>query len=340
MSSRCQQLLWTAVFFGLMALIPLLVQAGPLLSLAIMTGYYMLLAASWNFLAGFIGQFSFAHMGLAGVGGYTAALSTFYLDVSPVWTFPMAGLAAAVAGLLLGVVSLRVKGISLPLITFGFAGAFKVWTAAARDLTHGKNGLFSDMLFPASSQSAYLWLVIGLCFLFFVLQSLILTSRWGLYMTAVHDDEAIAEGIGIKTTRIKLAVFTYTSLWAGIAGSLFASYQGLVSPVMMHLSEMGLLVVMVVLGGMGRPFAAISGAIVIQIINYWTRGIGGEYTLLIVALICLPVVFFARDGISGLVGELVRRITGSKTHRWADENHAKAIEDSDQQEGSRHSPAT
>ncbi len=314
-----RHLLQCVAIFLPLALVPLLVSSQPWLDLAIMTGYYLMLAGSWNLLAGFTGQYSFAHLGLAALGAYASALLNSKLGVPVIWTFPLAGLIAGVAGLGLGVVSLRVKGVALPLITFGFAGAFGVWLKAARDITQGSNGLFTNPLFSGNQLQPYLWVALALCLLYFVLQTLILSSRWGLYLTAVRDNEAIAEGVGVNTFIAKLAAFSYTAVWAGVAGAFYASYQGIISPVMMDLSEMGLVVVMVVVGGMGRPLAVVAGVILIQLLSYWTRGFGGQYTLIITAGISLPIVLFTRDGLVGLIAEWIGGRFGSRRSRWADD---------------------
>lgn len=321
-----RQLIQCGAIFLVLAVVPLTVSSQPWLDLAIMTGYYLLLAGSWNLLAGFTGQYSFAHLGLAALGAYASALLNRDLGIPVIWTFPLAGLIAGLAGLGLGVVSLRVKGVALPLITFGFAGAFGVWLKAARSVTQGSNGLFTTGLFSGTRLQPYLWVALGLCLLYFVLQSLILSSRWGLYLTAVRDNEAIAEGVGVNTFTAKLIAFSYTAMWAGIAGAFYAAYQGIISPVMMDLSEMGLVVVMVVVGGMGRPLAVIAGVILIQVLSYWTRGFGGQYTLLITAGISLPIVLFTRDGLVGLIADVLRSRFGARQSRWADESPTPAAQ--------------
>lgn len=317
-TERTRQLGSCVLVFAVLALIPLTVGSASWLDLAIMSGYYLLLAVSWNLLSGFTGQFSFAHLGLAAVGAYASAFLNQYLHIPVIWTLPLAGLISGVAGLGLGFVSLRVKGVALPLITFGFAGAFEVWLKAARDVTQGTNGLFTDSLFLGTSLAPYLWVVLGLCLLYFLLQALLLTGRWGLYLTAVRDNETIAEGLGVNTFSAKLFSFTYTAIWAGIAGAFYGAYQGIIAPAMMDLTEMGLVVVMVVIGGMGRPFGVILGVIIIQLIGYWTRGFGGEFTLLIVAALSLPIVLLAREGIAGIIERVVSRYIGHRSGRWAD----------------------
>lgn len=314
--ARSNQLLACIVLFAVFAIIPLTVSSAPALDLAIMTGYYLLLAGSWNLLAGFTGQYSFAHLGLAAVGAYSSAFFNQYLGIPVVWTFVLAGGVSGVIGLGLGFVSLRVKGVALPLITFGFAGAFEVWLKAARDVTEGTNGLFTNPVFSGLDAVPYLWLMLGLCLLYYLLQTLLITGRWGLYLTAVRDNEVIAEGLGVNTFRAKLISFAFTAVWAGVAGAFYAAYQGIIAPSMMDLSEMGLIVVMVVVGGIGRPLSAILGVIVIQLISFWTRGFGGEYTLLIVAALSLPIVLLVREGMAGMLWKVIGPYFVRGSRRW------------------------
>lgn len=317
-TERSRQLGTCVLTFAALAVIPLTVGSQSWLDLAIMSGYYLLLAASWNLLSGFTGQFSFAHLGLAAIGAYASAFLNQYFGVPVIWTLPLAGLISGMAGLGLGFVSLRVKGVALPLITFGFAGAFEVWLKAARDITEGTNGLFTTALFSGTSLAPYLWVVLGLCLLYFLLQTLLLTGRWGLYLTAVRDNETIAEGLGVNTFTAKLFSFAFTAIWAGVAGAFYGAYQGIIAPAMMDLTEMGLVVVMVVIGGMGRTFGVIPGVIIIQLVGYWTRGFGGEFTLLIDAAICLPIILLTREGISGAARSVISRYVRHESGRWAD----------------------
>lgn len=318
-TERNKQLGGCVLMFAVLAIIPLAVGSQPWLDLAIMSGYYLLLAGSWNLLAGFTGQYSFAHLGLVAVGAYASAFFNQYLGIPVIWTIPLAGLTAGIAGFGLGIVSLRVKGVALPLITFGFAGAFEVWLKATRDVTQGTNGLFTEPLFSGTSLAPYLWGVLGLCLLYFLLQTVLLTGRWGLYLTAVRDNETIAAGLGVDTFKAKLFSFTYTALWAGIAGAFYGAYQGIIAPAMMDLTEMGLIVVMVVVGGMGRPFGVVLGVIVIQLIGYWTRGFGGQYTLVIVAALSLLIIMLSRDGLTGAIQRVVSRYVRRGSARWSDD---------------------
>ncbi|NIR29366.1 MAG: branched-chain amino acid ABC transporter permease [Gammaproteobacteria bacterium] len=313
---RTRDLALAAALAGLAALVPLFVQRAPLLDLAVLTGYYLLLVGSWNLLAGFTGQFSFAHMGLAAVGGYGSALLAGGLGVPVGLTYPLAGLMAAGIGLVLGLVSLRVRGVQLPLITFAFAGAFGVWLTGADEITGGARGLSTQRLFSGVEHTPYVWVALAVVTLYFLLQWAILRSRWGLFLTTVRDNEWVAEGLGVRTFRVKLAVFAYTAFWAGLAGSFYASYVGIIAPSMLHLSEMALVVAMAVVGGMGRALGPLVGVILLRLLDHYVRGVGEQYTLLITAGVTLAVVLFARGDLIGLVERAVVRFL-PRRERWA-----------------------
>lgn len=322
--NREHRLLQGAGLLGIGALIPVFVTSPPLLDLAILTCFYLLLAGSWNMLAGFTGQFSFAHMGLAAVGAYTSPVVTDYLGLSVWASLPLAGLAAASAGVVLGAVAMRVRGVQLPLITFAFAGAFMVWLRGARSTTGGATGYMTEPLFMGIDPAPFVWLGLGLVGAFFLLQMLILDSRWGLFSTTVRDNETIAEGLGVRTFHVKLAAFSYTAFWAGVAGSFYAGYVGIIAPSLAELTQMALVVAMVVVGGMGRRMGALVGVVVLQIMGYWVRGFGQEYTLLITAAITMAVVLFARDGLIALAERAWWRLRPRRVQRWQDTAKEKA----------------
>lgn len=296
-----------------------LVLSDPVLQdLAVLTCYWLLLAGSWNLLAGFTGQISFAHVGLAAVGAYLTVFLEFGpLDIGPGPAIPIAGVMTAVAGLGLGLVSLRVRGINLALITFAFAGAFVVWATGARGLTGGASGHTTDFLFLGIDRRPFLWIGIVLVVVYFVSQSLILDSRFGLEAMAVRDREEVAEGLAVRTMRVKLAMFTYTAFWAGVAGSFYAGFVGIVAPSIGALINMGLVVAMVVIGGIARRFGPIVGVLLLQVIQYKVRSYGSEYTTLIFAGLVLVVMLFARDGLLGLAESAARRLVPARV-RWAE----------------------
>lgn len=224
----------------------------------------------------------------------------------------------AVIGGLLGLVALRVRGVQLPLITFAFAGAFAVFLAAASDITGGSMGMQLPKLVPGFDRSPYLILAGFLVALFLAIQNLVLDGRLGLLMQSVRDDEEVARGIGVDIFRVKITAFVITAALAGLAGAFYANYVGVLAPTMLSMSEMGTVVAMAVIGGLGRRYGALVGVLAIRTLEHFVRGFGAEYTLVIVTGVALLVVLFFRDGIIATFSKRFDRAIQQK--RWAGSN--------------------
>ena len=283
--------------------------------LLILSAYYLLLAGSWNLLAGFAGQYSFAHVGLAAAGAYGTAAIVNWAGLSGWSAFIIIPIFTGVIGGLLGLVALRVRGVQLPLITFAFAGAFTVFLAAAADITGGSMGMQLPKLVAGFNRSPYLILAGVLVALFFVIQNLVLDGRLGLMMQSVRDDENVARGIGVDIFRVKITAFVITAALAGLAGAFYANYVGVLAPTMLSMSEMGMVVAMAVIGGLGHRYGALVGVLVIRTLEHFVRGFGAEYTLVIITGVALLVVLFFREGIIASIGKRFDRAVQQK--RWA-----------------------
>lgn len=282
--------------------------------LLILSGYYLLLAGSWNLLAGFAGQYSFAHLGLAAAGAYATAALVNAFGLSGWLAFILVPIFTAAVGALLGLVALRVRGVQLPLITFAFAGAFAVFLAAASDITGGSMGMQLPKLVPGFDRSPHLILMGILVAVFFVVQNLVLDGRLGLLMQSVRDEEDVARGMGVDIFRVKVSAFVITAGLAGLAGAFYANYVGVLAPTMLSMSEMGTIVAMAVIGGLGHRYGALVGVLVIRTLEYFVRGFAAEYTLVMITGVALIVVLFFREGIIVALGKRLDR--ASQRRRW------------------------
>lgn len=303
LSHHLVPLLFVGAGFGL-SLIGLRPVVADLLILSV---YYLLLAGSWNLLAGFAGQYSFAHIGLATAGAYGTAALVIAGGLSGWATLVIMPIAVALLGGGLGLVALRVRGVQLPLITFAFAGAFAVFLAAASDITNGSMGLQLPKLVPGFDRSLYLILGGVLAGLFFIVQNWMIDGKLGLLMQAIRDNEDIAHGMGVGIFRVKIAAFMITAAIAGLAGSFYANYVGVLAPSMLSMGEMGYVVAMAVIGGLGYRYGPLIGVVIIRSIEYFVRGFGAEYTLVIITGIALLVVLFFREGVIAYVSRLMPR---------------------------------
>jgi branched-chain amino acid transport system permease protein len=292
--------------------------AGSVQDFLILTVYYFLVAASWNLLAGFTGQYSFAQAGLAAFGAYVAGWVALGLGV-PIWVgllvSPIAGL---VVGAVLGVIALRVRGVQLSLITFAIANAFGVFLAAAADITGGSMGMQVPRLSEAAGREIYLLLAGLIATAYLLLQDRLLSTGFALKMQAVRDDEVAAHGLGVDVLRVKVTVFALSAALAAFAGAFYAGYVGVLAPSMVSVSEMGLVVAMAVVGGLGRRFGPLLGALVLQLIAYVVRDFGAQYTLLITSGLSLIAITFFREGLIHAVEVMLTPFRTRRT-RWGGE---------------------
>ncbi|TMJ46073.1 MAG: branched-chain amino acid ABC transporter permease, partial [Alphaproteobacteria bacterium] len=210
--------------------------------------YYTILAASWNLLAGFTGQFSLAHQAFAAIGAYTSGLLIRYFAV-PIWFGISSGVVvAALFGYALGRMVLSMRAIYLAIATWAFAETVHIVLTAAYPITRGELGLDVPPLFRNLDPLSYYYLFAALAFVSVLAMYAMVRSPLGQFMRAIKDDELRAESLGVDTTRVKIVVFTVSSAFAGLAGAFYAHYVVVLSPQLADFNEMAKLIIMVVLG--------------------------------------------------------------------------------------------
>jgi branched-chain amino acid transport system permease protein len=264
--------------------------------------YYTMLAASWNLLAGFTGQFSLAHQAFAAIGAYTSGLLMVRYGF-PMWASIACGIAAAgVLGFALGRVVLRMRAIYLAIATWAFAETVHVVLTAGYAITRGELGLNVPPLFADLDVRSYYYVFVALTLAMLVAMYAIVCSRLGIFMRAIRDDELRAATLGVNTTRIKVLIFTVTSAFAGLAGAFYAHYVIVLSPQIADFSEMAKLIIMVVVGGLGSFVGPLIAVAPIESLHlYLTKY--GEWDMVIYAF---AVIVLMRAQIGG-VAALARR---------------------------------
>jgi branched-chain amino acid transport system permease protein len=279
----------------------------------ILTMYYFLVAASWNLLTGFAGQYSFAQAGLSAFGAYVAGGVALHMGW-PAWSgFIVAPAAGLIVGAGLGLIALRVRGVQLSLITFAVASAFGVFLSADADLTGGSMGMQVPRLVEGSDRSVYLIIAGAAATLYLFFQDRLLASSFGLKMQAVRDEEPVAYGLGVNVYRVKVLAFAMSAAVASFAGAFYAAYVGILAPSMVSVSEMATVVAMAVIGGLGYRYGALVGAFTLQAIAFAVRDFGAQYTLLITSGLSLIVVLFFRGGLIHAGERLVSRFRTARS---------------------------
>ncbi len=269
------------------------------------SAYYVIMAASWNLLAGFTGQFSLAHHAFAAVGGYTSGLLVYHLKV-PLWVSVPAGIAAAgLAGLLIGILVLKMRAIYLSIATWAFAETFRILLTAAYEFTRGDLGLSVPSLYGHVRPIVYYYtfaIVAGLCLL---VMHVILKSPIGYFMRAVKDDQMRAASLGVDTIRVKLFAFVVSSAMAGIAGVLNAHYVLTLTPSIVDFSEMAKIIVMVVIGGMGSFLGPLLATPPIHFLTAYLTD-WGEWSMVIFAAIVIVMMRTYPGGLAAMLERIGR----------------------------------
>ncbi len=266
------------------------------LHVAIISLYYVMLAASWNLLAGFTGQVSFAHAAFAGLGAYVSGLLATRLGVSPWLGLIVAPAVAAVIGLMLGRLCIKMGGIYLSLTTLGFSEILRLVLVNEDNLTRGTMGLQLPGLFSSYSKAHTYLVVLTVTTLMLWLIQRTLVSDTGLAFRSVLNDETAAAASGIDTRRIRLQAFAWSAAAAGLAGALYGHYLMIITPDMASQGQMFLILAMAVIGGLGSFVGPIIGAVALTVLAEKMRAYG-EYHRLIFGLATLAMIRFAPRGL-------------------------------------------
>jgi branched-chain amino acid transport system permease protein len=277
-------------------------------------GINITLAVSLNLINGLAGQFSIGHAGFMAVGGYTAAYLTVYhgkqiaslvgssvfdplgSSVVMVPSLLAGALAAAVAGLLVGIPSLRLKGDYLAIVTLGFGEIIRV-VILNIPAVGGATG-FTDAL-PITN---VFW-IFAMAILTIVITRNIAGSTFGRALFAIRSDEIAAEAMGINTTRYKVQAFVISAALAGIAGGLSGQlFANPLNPQNLNFVKSIEVIVMIVLGGIGSITGAVLGATTLTILPEALRSFDQEFPglrMVIYALLLILLMIFRPQGLLG-----------------------------------------
>ena len=274
-----------AALAGLDRLLPAALDAY-VFQILIYIGINITLAASLNLINGVTGQFSLGHAGFMAVGGYVSAYVTYTWGAGPAGEPPQGlagelvllgallagGLAAAGAGYLVGMPSLRLKGDYLAIVTLGFGEIIRVLILNIEAVGGARGFSGVPSLAGFSPLRSFFWVFLVAIATVFVSIRLV-GSAHGRAMLAVREDEIAAEAMGIDTTRTKVMAFIVGAFFAGIAGGLLGHFLQYLNPSMFTFIKSFEAVIMVVLGGMGSVSGSVLAAVVMTVLPEALRGV-------------------------------------------------------------------
>ena len=297
-----------------------------LLSLPAFCGYYvvhnvifsginLIAVLGLGLLVGFSGQVSIGHAAFYGIGAYASALLTTKLGFS-FWTaLPLSGILAGIAGALLAIPSLKVAALYLVMTTIGFSMIVWLIMLQWEGLTNGPNGIIG---IPAptiagwvlDSPAKYYYLVLGFAALAVWLMNRIVKSSIGLRLMAIFDQEEAAKAVGVNAPYFRVLAFVVSSIFAGIAGSLYAHYVTFIHPENFDIWISVIFLVMAVFGGQRSIPGITASAVILTFATEYFR-VFGNYRMIGYGLFLAVCMIYFPEGISKIkLGPITRIFSG------------------------------
>lgn len=278
-----------------------------------------------NLALGYGGLVSFGHAAFFGIGGYvTGIFASHAANGDPITTlpftlmgsnemlgiWPMAMLAAAVAALLIGALSLRTTGVYFIMVTLAFAQMI-YYFAISWPRYGGEDGLsfYVRNKFPGLNTLVpiqYFAICAALLGLALLFTAVVTQSRFGLALQATRQNEQRSTAVGIRATPVRLTAFVLSAMITALAGALYADLNRFVSPSMFSWHMSGEIMVFVILGGVGRLCGPVAGAAVFILLEHLLGPVSDHWQALL-GLMLLAIVLFAPGGLIGLVLKALRR---------------------------------
>lgn len=266
---------------------------GYISGILILSGINLMTVLGLSLLTGFTGMFSFGHAGFMAIGAYVAATMTMKAGIPFIFALLIGGFAAMLVSLVIGKLTLNLKGDYFCIATLGFGEATRLildnmqYFGGARGLanipTVGTTTLFNVIIINVVAV---------------IVLVLIIKSRHGRNMVAIREEELAAQTIGIDVFKYKLTALAISALYAGIAGGLMAHYLGYIQPIMFKMVKSTELTIIVIFGGLGSVSGSVVGTILLTFLPEILRSFS-EWRLVIYGVAVIVIMISRPQGLMG-----------------------------------------
>ena len=297
--------------------LPLAVRDPFLLHILIIVLFYTVLASSLNLIVGYIGQLSLAHAAFLGIGAYWSTILTVDYGMNIWLAMATAGFAAAVAGVLIGAITLRLEGHYFVLITLAFAEVLRLIALNWVEVTRGPLGfpnipaprldLFGIARFDFGDKAHFYYLALALVFLNLFVTYRFVRSNMGRAAVAIRENRQLAQSVGIYPFRYALIAFVLGAFFAGLAGAFYAHYITYVGPEVFGFAFTVTMLIMIVVGGKATIVGPVLGAAIISVLLEELR-FAKEIRLSIFGVLLVLCVLFFPNGLVKIPDMLKRRL--------------------------------
>ncbi|MGQ9694459.1 MAG: branched-chain amino acid ABC transporter permease [Thermodesulfobacteriota bacterium] len=300
----------SSYLFLIMAIFPIFTQDPYVLNIFITTGIWTI--AAWGVrLIMSTGQLTLGHAAYMAIGAYASALLVMKVGLSFWVAFPLAGVISTLVALLIGYLTLRIKGVYFSIITFAFAEIIRLIIIHWPNLLGGYGGLANIpaphpfLTIRFSSRLPYYYLLLALILITYLVMVRIDQSRLGKIFSSIHESDTLAESIGINIMKYKIMAFCIGCFFAGLSGSFYAHYFNFTSPEFFTIWQSIYCLIFVLVGGAGSVFGPLVGSFFLTLIPEILR-VAKEYEPIIYAIILILVMFLLPGGLISLPARLWR----------------------------------
>lgn len=298
------------VFFLLLLFIPPITREPYILRTLIFTNIFVIFAVSWDLLSGYTGQINFGHALFFGMAAYTSALLNAHLGWQPWITIPIGALAGVVAGVVVCLPALRLRGPYLSLVTLAFPLILLGIIFAFSGFTGGELGVSGLTRISGSRTVDYyvslLVMVVSVLIMWKLTDARSSLVRTGVIFHAIREDEITARASGINTVRYKLLAFIVAGFFAGIAGAFNAHFMRIAGPSNLDLFLSFQAVIWTVFGGITSIYGPVVGVYILYPAMEFLRVVP-ELRILIFAAMVVLILLFMPEGIAVWVRDKIER---------------------------------
>jgi branched-chain amino acid transport system permease protein len=311
------------IFLAILVIVPFIVRDRYTQHIVNMILIYSILAISINMVFGYLGSLTFGHMGLFAIGAYVSAILSVQFHLNFFLLLIISGIGGLVVGVLVGIPTLRLTGSYFAMGTLAFNKIIEVISLNWVDVTGGPHGVMGIQVpeilgFLLNTEKRYYYLLLVAVVLSYTVYRNIIRSHIGKTIIAVRDDETAAKSVGIRTSYVRVTVFTISSIMAAMAGSLYAHMVGYIAPESFPIGDNVTLLFMVVLGGSGRLNGPILGAIVVVLAKEYLQAFE-SYNMLIFGILVVVSVIVLPSGLSGIIERIKVKYMKKKGREYVEE---------------------
>lgn len=293
--------------FAIALLVPLVMQGEYAMHLGVLIMFSVMLATSFNLIVGYVGELPLGHTAFLGIGAYAAALLSSKFGLAFHWALICAAIIAAIFGLVIGAITLRLRGPFFVIVTLCFAEVLRLIANNWVDLTNGPMGIsgipkpdwaMSGGVLQQKVSFYYVGAVLAAITLY--LSYRFVYSNIGRAAIAVRENRFVAQSVGIWPFYFGLVTFVLAAAISGVAGGYYAYYVSFVGPEVFGFSFMISMLIMVLAGGKGTLVGPVVGAVLTVLLEEFLRDFK-DLRFSIFGLMVVAVVLFLPQGLMGFV---------------------------------------